>query len=51
MGALLGGRPIPNLTGLPGFLSFLAKELELSGCRVAIHLVVPNLLVALPEPF
>src|SRR5207237_702142 len=50
LGALLSGRPIPNLTGLPGLLRFLPEEVELSGGRVAIHLIVPNLLIALAEP-
>lgn len=49
--ALVRGRPIANESGLPGFSSFLAEKIEFSGCPVAIHLLVPDLLVALPKPF
>ena len=48
---LLRWRPIANESSLSGFASFLAEEVELSGDRVAIHLLVPDLLVAFPEPF
>ena len=47
---LLSGRPIANEPGIPGFLSFRPQKVKLTGCRVTIHLLVPDLLVALPEP-
>ena len=49
-GALLGRRPVSNEPGLSGFLSFPPDRVEPSGCRVAIHLLVPDGLVAFPEP-